>query len=65
MDETLDRALGLLEQTAIRLADDRLILLEALQAIADQEQHDGDAETHMHDMADLARAAIAKAGRQS
>lgn len=36
-------------------------LLAALQAIADQEQHDGNAETHMHDMADIARAAIAKA----
>lgn len=36
-------------------------LLAKLRAIIDQEQHDGDAETHMHDMADLARAAIASA----
>lgn len=48
------------------MADARLIaaapdLLAALQAIVDQEQHDGQPETHMHDMADIARAAIAKA----
>jgi len=36
-------------------------LLKALQAIVDQEQHDGSPETHMHDMADIARAAIAGA----
>ncbi len=35
-------------------------LYEALRAIVDQERQPQDAETRMHDMADLARAALAK-----
>jgi len=33
----------------------------ALRQIIDQEQHDGNAETHMHDMADIAREAFRSA----
>ena len=45
--------------TALVVERDRL--RAALQSIVDQEQHDGQPETHMHDMADIARAALAKA----
>ena len=37
-------------------------LYAALVAIVDQEQHDSQPETHMHDMADIARAALANVG---
>ncbi len=35
-------------------------LVEALERIASQDRDDGDEATHMHDMADIARALIAK-----
>jgi hypothetical protein len=62
------RAVCLITHSETADANARLIaaapeLLEALQAIVDQEQS-GDEETHMHDMADIARAAIAKATQQ-
>lgn len=36
-------------------------LLAAMHRIINQEQHDGNAETHMHDMADIAREAFRSA----
>lgn len=73
MDETLDRALGLLEQTALRLADDRLVLIDALEnsvaimKLAQMvEQMRGQADSTGWDKPiAYAEKALAKAGRQS
>ena len=48
-----------LENKRMRMEKDFRDAIKALRAIVDQEQHDGQPETHMHDMADIARAFLA------